>query len=125
MGWVKEVHRRNGSMLSFPFMMGHPAIQIISFPGFTPFSYEEIERFIGLYMLQGLNPSPQVEWKFSSQRTNPINGSDLCNHVFGKNAFKQHRQFKSFFVSRIQANRHLKENTDHYTRLRLSWPMYK
>ena len=67
------------------------------YPGFTPFSYEEIERFIGLYMLQGLNPSPQVEWKSSSQRTNPINGSDLCNCVFGKNAVKWHHQFKAFF----------------------------
>ena len=27
------------------------------YPTFVPFSYKEIERFLGLYMLQGLNPS--------------------------------------------------------------------
>ena len=47
-------------------------------------------------VMKGLNPSPQDEWKFSTQHTNPINGSDLCNHVFGKNAVKWHRQFKAF-----------------------------
>ena len=37
------------------------------YPSFVPFMYNEIEHFIGLYILQGLNPSPQVEAKFSSQ----------------------------------------------------------
>ena len=37
------------------------------YPTFIPFSYQEIEQFIGLYMLQGLNPSPQVEMKFFNQ----------------------------------------------------------
>ena len=37
------------------------------YPSFVPFSYAEIEQFIGLYILQGLNPSPQVEMKFVSQ----------------------------------------------------------
>ena len=39
------------------------------YPAFKPFSYQEIERFIALYILQGLNPSPQVEMKFNSQET--------------------------------------------------------
>ena len=34
---------------------------------FVPFSYVEIEQFIGLYILQGHNPSLQVEMKFVSQ----------------------------------------------------------
>ena len=37
------------------------------YPTFIPFSYQEIEQFIDLYMLQGLNPSPQVEMKFFNQ----------------------------------------------------------
>ena len=37
------------------------------YPTFIPFSYQEIEQVIGLYMLQGLNPSPQVEMKFFNQ----------------------------------------------------------
>ena len=67
------------------------------YPSFVPFTYNEIERFIGLYILQGLNPSPQVEAKFSSQRADPVQGSDLCHQVFGDNAIKRHKQFKAFF----------------------------
>ena len=38
------------------------------YPSSTPFSYLEIEHFLGLYILQGLNPSPQIEIKFYSQQ---------------------------------------------------------
>ena len=62
-----------------------------------PMSYPEIEQFIGLFMLQGLNPSPQVEMKFFNQQSDPVQGSDLCNRIFGDNANKQHKQFKAFF----------------------------
>ena len=67
------------------------------YPSFVPFTYNEIERFIGLYILQGLNPSPQVEMKFSSRRADPVQGSDLCHGDFGDNAIKWHKQFKAFF----------------------------
>ena len=67
------------------------------YPTFVPFSYKEIERFLGLYMLQGLNPSPQVEMKFFNQRSDPVQGSDLCHRIFGDNANKWHKQFKAFF----------------------------
>ena len=50
------------------------------FQGFTPF---EIRNYIGLYMLHGLSPSPQVKQKFWPQSVDPINGSDLCFKVFG------------------------------------------
>ena len=55
---------------------------------FQPFSYLEIEQFIGLYILQGLNPSPKVDSKFHSQLDDPIQGNDLCYRVFGSNASK-------------------------------------
>ena len=48
-------------------------------------------------MLQGLNPSPQVEMKFFNQRSDPVQGSDLCHRIFGDNANKWHKQFKAFF----------------------------
>ena len=38
------------------------------YPSFTPFSYLEIERFLGLYILQGLNHSPQIEMEFTSNK---------------------------------------------------------
>ena len=53
------------------------------YPSFTLFSYLEI---LGLYILQGLNPSPQVEMKFNSQQVDPVQGNDLCYCIFGANA---------------------------------------
>ena len=67
------------------------------YPSFVPFTYNEIEQFIGLYTLQGLNPSPQVEMKFSSQQADPVQGSDLCHGIFGDNTIKRHKQFEAFF----------------------------
>jgi len=40
------------------------------YPEFTPFSPQEIKRFIGLYVLQGLTPSPQVQGLFFLSRSN-------------------------------------------------------
>ena len=79
------------------------------YPSFTPFSYLEIEHFLGLYILQGLNPSPQTEMKFYSQQMDPVQGNDLCYCIFGANAVVQYKQFKAFFCvqdpSKISPNR--------------------
>ena len=67
------------------------------YPDFKPFSYEDIEKHFALYILQGLNLSPQVEQKFASQANDPVQGNDLCFHVFGSNAIRRHHHFKAFF----------------------------
>jgi hypothetical protein len=67
------------------------------YPTFKPFTHEEIERHLALYILQGLNPSPQIEQKFSSQMNDPVQGSDLCFRAFGPGAVVRHKQFKLFF----------------------------
>jgi hypothetical protein len=68
------------------------------YPDWKPFMVTEIKKFIGLYILQGLSPSPQVKIKFKPQSIYAINGSDLCSSVFGENTEKRHKQFKSFFA---------------------------
>ena len=60
------------------------------YPDFKPFSYEDIEKHLALYILQGLNLSPQVEQKFTSQANDPVQGNDLCFCVFGSNAIHRH-----------------------------------
>jgi hypothetical protein len=52
---------------------------------------------LGLYILNGLSPSPQVEMKFRSQSQDPVNGNDLAHKAFGHNAERRHRHFKAFF----------------------------
>ena len=42
-----------------------------------PFTSKELMKHIGVYFLQGVSPSPQVEMKFNCQATNPCNGNDM------------------------------------------------
>ena len=65
---------------------------------YEPFTPQEIRRFLALYILHGLSPSPQIKMKFVGQAIDPINGSDLCFRVFGRNAAKRHKEFKAFFT---------------------------
>jgi len=54
------------------------------YPDFTPFSPQEVKQFIGLYILQGLSPSPEERQKFKPHHEDFVNGNDLCYQVFGK-----------------------------------------
>jgi len=65
---------------------------------FKPFTPQEIQHFLGLYLLSGLSPSPQVKFKFLPQSMDDINGNDMCFHVFGPNAEKCHKECKAFFT---------------------------
>ena len=47
------------------------------------FTVEEMRMRIGLYVLDGISPSPRVEMKFETQSNNPVNGNDLVNESFG------------------------------------------
>jgi len=67
------------------------------YPEFTPFSPQEIKSFLGLYVLHGLTPLPQVKMKFKSQLEDPVCSSDICHAVFRKNAENRHKHFKAFF----------------------------
>ncbi len=69
-----------------------------AYPDWAPFTVEEIERHVGIYFLNGLSPSPQLEMKFSNQYEDPVNGSDLCNRIFGgSKGLRRHKMFKAFF----------------------------
>ena len=63
-----------------------------------PFSIYEVMRYFGLYMLNGLNPSPQISRKFNSQLEDPVQGNDMCHNAFCLNAAEQHVDFKGFLA---------------------------
>ena len=72
------------------------------YPDHTPFSLDELTQHIGLYLFQGLSPSPQVEQKFHPQSEDPVNGSDFICYAFGgvpSKSKRRFRHFKSFFTS--------------------------
>ena len=68
------------------------------YPKCTPLSVDEIMRHIGIYMLNGIFPSTQVETKFESKERNPTNGNDICNRVFGTCVRRRHKDFKDFLA---------------------------
>ena len=56
------------------------------YPQFKNFTTKEVQQHLGLYMLNGLAPSPRVEMKLQPQRADPIHGNDFVYQNFGKNA---------------------------------------
>ena len=61
---------------------------------FKPFGIAELRQHIGLYLWNGISPSPRVEMKFKSQSTDVVHGSDFIYSSFGPNAERRHRHFK-------------------------------
>ena len=61
-----------------------------------PFSARNFWKNFGLYLFNGLAPSPRVEQKFKPQSQYPVHRNDLIYHTFGPNAERRHRYFKTF-----------------------------
>ena len=64
---------------------------------FKQFTTKEIRQHLGLYVLQGLCPSPRVEMKFQLQHQDKLHGNDFVYRLSGSNAERRHRHFKAFF----------------------------
>ena len=55
-------------------------------------------RHLGIYITNGLAPSPQVTMKFNPQEKDPIKGNDFISSAVGPNALRRHREFKAFLA---------------------------
>ena len=55
-------------------------------------------QHLGVYILNGLSPSPQVEMNFDSQKKKPTNGSDFFKKAFGSCTRQRHKEIKAFFA---------------------------
>mmetsp|Transcript_11360 Transcript_11360/g.16534 ORF Transcript_11360/g.16534 Transcript_11360/m.16534 type:complete len:156 (+) Transcript_11360:872-1339(+) len=66
---------------------------------FEPFTVCEIQKILGVYILNGLSPSPQVEHKLKPQSKDPINGINLFSTSLGKfgTSARCFKEFKCFF----------------------------
>ena len=62
------------------------------------FSDRELRQNFGVYLLQGLAPSPRIEDKFNPQWRYRIAGNDFVYNSFGSNAKRRHKHFKAFLV---------------------------
>ena len=63
-----------------------------------PILYKRNKQFVGLYVLDGISPSPRFDMKFNTQLEDPANGNDLCQDAFGSNAGERFKMFKCFFA---------------------------
>jgi hypothetical protein len=70
------------------------------YPNFKPFKTKEIRQHLGLYILQGLSPSPQIEQKFRHQESDPVNGNDYAYKAFANKGSRErrHKEFKSMLA---------------------------
>ena len=56
------------------------------YPLFKPFTTKEFEQYLYLIFLNGLHPSPQIEWKLQQEHKDPIHSSGFLLRVLGNNA---------------------------------------
>ena len=65
------------------------------YSGFKDFTKRELMAHLGVYLLHSISPSPQIEMKFKCHAEDPVNGSDICNRIFGKQGVTRHKEFKA------------------------------
>ena len=67
---------------------------------FDRFKTEEVMRHLGLYMLNGIAPSPRVEQKFYTQGEDPANGNNMCAAAFGGygKGIVRHKEVKKYLA---------------------------
>ena len=68
------------------------------YPDFMPFRVAEIEMLLGLFIFNGLSPSPRIDQKFKSQWDDPVQGNDFIADLFGPNCLRRLKHFKAFFL---------------------------
>ena len=64
---------------------------------FKPFSTKDIMQMIGIYILDGIAPSPQVEQKMQPQSKQWIQGNDFVVSSIGKGYQQKLQEFHHFF----------------------------
>ena len=65
---------------------------------FKPFTPEEIEQHLSMYIFQGLHPSPQLIMRIRYQTVEPVQGKDIIASTIGKFFERRHRQFRRYFA---------------------------
>ncbi|MGL5935534.1 MAG: hypothetical protein ACRCZI_07915, partial [Cetobacterium sp.] len=64
----------------------------------TPFNVKEIRQFLGLYIWNGISPSPRIDMKLKSPFEDPVHGNQyLYNHI-GPHGAQRFRHFRAFFA---------------------------
>jgi len=63
-----------------------------------PFTNREIVAMLGVYIIDGLAPSPQLTQKMQPQSKQPTHGNDKVASAIGTGYQQKHRSFRHFFA---------------------------
>ena len=61
------------------------------YKGFEDFTKKKIMAHLGVYLLHGISPAPKIEMKLISSLDDPVNGSNMCNDIFGRAGVTRHK----------------------------------
>ena len=95
------------------------------YPDFKPFSYGDIEKHLALYILQGLNPSPQVEQNLQVRQMTQYKGMIFVSMFLDPMLFIVIVTSRPFSASKIQPRRCLVARNIQPTRLHPFFAMFK
>ena len=68
------------------------------YPEWTPFSVKEIRQFLGVYIWNGINPSPRIEMQLKSPFDDPVHGNKYLYENIGRNGVRRFKEFRAFFA---------------------------
>jgi hypothetical protein len=66
---------------------------------FKPFKNDNISAMLGVYIIDGLTPSPQLMWKMQVQERQPTHGNNRIAAVIGPGWQQKHRSFRHYFAT--------------------------
>jgi len=64
-----------------------------------PFKNQDIMTMLGVYIIDGLAPSPQLVQKMQPQSKSPTHGNDRIAEALGPGYQQKHRSFRHFFAT--------------------------
>ena len=66
---------------------------------FKLFKNNDISAMLGVYIMDGLVPSPQLTWRMQDQEHQPTHGNDRIAAVIGPGWQQKHHSFHQFFAT--------------------------
>ena len=79
--------------------MQNAGVEVEIYPDFKPFIPEELRKHLGVYIVPGLSPTPELNMKFQSQAEDDINGNDFVKRCLVPSAVRRHKHFHRFFAT--------------------------
>ena len=73
-------------------------VTAMKYSTFTEFNPQDFEQYLYLLFWNGLNPSPQIEWKLQSKELNPIYSSAFLRRLHGPTTSLRPWHFKCCFA---------------------------